>query len=197
MLITINFFSDDKIILSLLVTFGDNFFISSPKVVTKIVFAEPCIFLCSLSYFVSVIFVMLPLHGVKNPNNLDVPWTNLYLALTFFFHFSFTKFGPTVLRFFIFLCNYAKLYSIANLQLLLGYLPASRDLWEKELAENRAKYAKLKEELLLSPVRRFWPWNLSHSKWTVFYGCSILLATYLYKNVRCSSISVATNHALI
>ncbi|GFZ20872.1 Ypt/Rab-GAP domain of gyp1p superfamily protein [Actinidia rufa] len=35
--------------------------------------------------------------------------------------------------------------------LLLGYLPASRDLWEKELAENRLKYAKLKEELLLSP----------------------------------------------
>ncbi|PSR84508.1 TBC1 domain family member protein [Actinidia chinensis var. chinensis] len=36
-------------------------------------------------------------------------------------------------------------------KLLLGYLPASRDLWEKELAENRLKYAKLKEELLLSP----------------------------------------------
>ncbi|KAL6331146.1 hypothetical protein AAG906_009574 [Vitis piasezkii] len=37
-------------------------------------------------------------------------------------------------------------------KLLLGYLPASRDLWEKELTENRLKYAKLKEELLLSPV---------------------------------------------
>ncbi|KAI7987228.1 TBC1 domain family member 13 [Camellia lanceoleosa] len=37
-------------------------------------------------------------------------------------------------------------------KLLLGYLPASRDLWEKELAENRLKYAKLKEELLLSPT---------------------------------------------
>ncbi|KAE9462717.1 hypothetical protein C3L33_05375, partial [Rhododendron williamsianum] len=36
-------------------------------------------------------------------------------------------------------------------KLLLGYLPASRDLWEKELGENRSKYAKLKEELLLSP----------------------------------------------
>ncbi|XP_059637964.1 uncharacterized protein LOC132279912 [Cornus florida] len=36
-------------------------------------------------------------------------------------------------------------------KLLLGYLPASRDLWEKELIENRLKYAKLKEELLLSP----------------------------------------------
>ncbi|XP_057507672.1 TBC domain-containing protein C1952.17c-like [Actinidia eriantha] len=36
-------------------------------------------------------------------------------------------------------------------KLLLGYLPASHDLWEKELAENRLKYAKLKEELLLSP----------------------------------------------
>ncbi|XP_019078708.1 uncharacterized protein LOC100264542 isoform X4 [Vitis vinifera] len=37
-------------------------------------------------------------------------------------------------------------------KLLLGYLPASRDLWEKELTENRLKYAKLKEELLLSPA---------------------------------------------
>ncbi|KAK9268537.1 hypothetical protein L1049_001492 [Liquidambar formosana] len=36
-------------------------------------------------------------------------------------------------------------------KLLLDYLPASRDLWEKELTENRLKYAKLKEELLLSP----------------------------------------------
>ncbi|KAJ4708261.1 TBC1 domain family member protein [Melia azedarach] len=36
-------------------------------------------------------------------------------------------------------------------KLLLGYLPPSRDLWEKELTENRQKYAKLKEELLLSP----------------------------------------------
>ncbi|KAL6223890.1 hypothetical protein ACLB2K_002747 [Fragaria x ananassa] len=36
-------------------------------------------------------------------------------------------------------------------KLLLGYLPPSHDLWEKELTENRQKYAKLKEELLLSP----------------------------------------------
>ncbi|XVE54427.1 hypothetical protein DITRI_Ditri03aG0080500 [Diplodiscus trichospermus] len=36
-------------------------------------------------------------------------------------------------------------------KLLLGYLPPSRDLWEKELIENRQKYAKLKEELLLTP----------------------------------------------
>ncbi|CAB4318986.1 unnamed protein product [Prunus armeniaca] len=36
-------------------------------------------------------------------------------------------------------------------KLLLGYLPPSRDLWEKELIENRLKYAKLKEELLVSP----------------------------------------------
>lgn len=43
--------------------------------------------------------------------------------------------------------------SVSLLQLLLGYLPASRDLWEKELGENRSKYARLKEELLLSPVR--------------------------------------------
>ncbi|KAK7840292.1 uncharacterized protein LOC111988170 isoform X2 [Quercus suber] len=40
-------------------------------------------------------------------------------------------------------------------KLLLGYLPPSRDLWEKELTENRQKYAKLKEELLLSPL----PWT--------------------------------------
>lgn len=39
-------------------------------------------------------------------------------------------------------------------KLLLGYLPTSRDLWEKELTENRQKYAKLKEELLLSPTVR-------------------------------------------
>jgi hypothetical protein len=37
-------------------------------------------------------------------------------------------------------------------QLLLGYLSPSHDVWEKELTENRQKYAKLKEELLLSPV---------------------------------------------
>jgi hypothetical protein len=42
---------------------------------------------------------------------------------------------------------------ISCTQLLLGYLPPSRELWEKELMENRLKYAKLKEELLLSPVR--------------------------------------------
>lgn len=36
-------------------------------------------------------------------------------------------------------------------KLLLGYLPESRDLWGKELAENRTKYAKLKEELLSTP----------------------------------------------
>ena len=35
----------------------------------------------------------------------------------------------------------------------MGYLPPSRDLWEKEQTENRLKYAKLKEELLLNPVR--------------------------------------------
>ncbi|XP_021276107.1 TBC domain-containing protein C1952.17c-like isoform X2 [Herrania umbratica] len=36
-------------------------------------------------------------------------------------------------------------------KLLLGFLPPSRDLWEKELTENRQKYSKLKEELLLTP----------------------------------------------
>ncbi|XP_044464451.1 TBC1 domain family member 13-like isoform X2 [Mangifera indica] len=36
-------------------------------------------------------------------------------------------------------------------KLLLGYLPPSHDLWEKELRENREKHSKLKQELLLSP----------------------------------------------
>ncbi|CAI9100133.1 OLC1v1037072C1 [Oldenlandia corymbosa var. corymbosa] len=36
-------------------------------------------------------------------------------------------------------------------KLLLGYLPTLRDLWEKELLESRMKYAKLKEDFLLSP----------------------------------------------
>ncbi|XP_059294687.1 uncharacterized protein LOC132047696 [Lycium ferocissimum] len=36
-------------------------------------------------------------------------------------------------------------------KLLLGYLPTSRDLWEKELTESRLKYVKLKEEILLNP----------------------------------------------
>ncbi|XP_058074456.1 uncharacterized protein LOC131223159 isoform X1 [Magnolia sinica] len=36
-------------------------------------------------------------------------------------------------------------------KLLLGYLPAAQDSWERELAENRSKYAALKEELLLNP----------------------------------------------
>ncbi|KAL3585500.1 hypothetical protein D5086_012367 [Populus alba] len=36
-------------------------------------------------------------------------------------------------------------------KLMLGYLSPSHDVWEKELTENRQKYAKLKEELLLSP----------------------------------------------
>ncbi|CAI0542894.1 unnamed protein product [Linum tenue] len=37
-------------------------------------------------------------------------------------------------------------------KLLLDYLPPSQDLWDKELSGNREKYAKLKEELLLTPV---------------------------------------------
>ncbi|KAF8034592.1 hypothetical protein BT93_C0792 [Corymbia citriodora subsp. variegata] len=36
-------------------------------------------------------------------------------------------------------------------KLLLGYLPPSRNLWQKELSENRLKYAKLKGDLLISP----------------------------------------------
>ncbi|KAL8152574.1 hypothetical protein V2J09_010334 [Rumex salicifolius] len=37
-------------------------------------------------------------------------------------------------------------------KLLLGYLPPSRDLWDKVLTENRQKYAELKDELLSTPV---------------------------------------------
>lgn len=37
-------------------------------------------------------------------------------------------------------------------KLLLGYLPPSHDIWEKELKESRMKYARLKEEFLLSPT---------------------------------------------
>ncbi|KAL1325938.1 uncharacterized protein [Arachis hypogaea] len=41
-------------------------------------------------------------------------------------------------------------------KLLLGYLPSSQDLWEKELKENRQKYSNLKEELLLNPSEHIW-----------------------------------------
>ncbi|XP_027368790.1 TBC domain-containing protein C1952.17c-like [Abrus precatorius] len=40
--------------------------------------------------------------------------------------------------------------------LLLGYLPSSHDLWEKQLEENRQKYANLKEELLLNLSEHIW-----------------------------------------
>ncbi|KAK1264431.1 hypothetical protein QJS04_geneDACA016138 [Acorus gramineus] len=36
-------------------------------------------------------------------------------------------------------------------KLLLGYLPAARDSWEADLANNRSKYFALKEEELLNP----------------------------------------------
>ncbi|KAL6006294.1 hypothetical protein ACLOJK_040340 [Asimina triloba] len=36
-------------------------------------------------------------------------------------------------------------------KILLGYLPADRDAWERELSLNRSKYAMLKEEHLLNP----------------------------------------------
>ncbi|KAJ1443891.1 Rab-GTPase-TBC domain [Sesbania bispinosa] len=41
-------------------------------------------------------------------------------------------------------------------KLLLGYLPSSYDLWEKQLKENRQKYANLKEEILLNPSEHLW-----------------------------------------
>ncbi|WOK93946.1 TBC1 domain family member 13-like [Canna indica] len=38
-------------------------------------------------------------------------------------------------------------------KLLLGYLPAERDLWEEELLKNRLRYAELKRELLVNPSK--------------------------------------------
>ncbi|XP_027917999.1 TBC domain-containing protein C1952.17c-like isoform X1 [Vigna unguiculata] len=43
-----------------------------------------------------------------------------------------------------------------NYQLLLGYLPSSRDLWDEQLNENRQKYANLKEDLLQNPSEHVW-----------------------------------------
>ncbi|KAL5723007.1 hypothetical protein ACHQM5_006456 [Ranunculus cassubicifolius] len=36
-------------------------------------------------------------------------------------------------------------------KVLLGYLPASQDLWERELANSRLKYETLKDDILLNP----------------------------------------------
>ncbi|KAF5183146.1 Tbc1 domain family member [Thalictrum thalictroides] len=68
--------------------------------------------------------------------------------------------------------NIEKLQSIASLglpnegglrstvwKLLLGYLPASQDLQEGELAERRLKYAKLKNELLINPTELTRKWD--------------------------------------
>ncbi|KAK7388689.1 hypothetical protein VNO78_23514 [Psophocarpus tetragonolobus] len=41
-------------------------------------------------------------------------------------------------------------------KLLLGYLPSSHDLWDKQLKENRQKYAYLKEDLLRHPSEHIW-----------------------------------------
>ncbi|RDX89582.1 TBC1 domain family member 13, partial [Mucuna pruriens] len=41
-------------------------------------------------------------------------------------------------------------------KLLLGYLPSSHDLWDKQLKENRQKYANLKEDLLRNPSEHIW-----------------------------------------
>ena len=37
-------------------------------------------------------------------------------------------------------------------QLLLGYLPNDRSLWEQELAKKRSQYAAFKDEFLSNPV---------------------------------------------
>ncbi|CAJ1944544.1 unnamed protein product [Sphenostylis stenocarpa] len=41
-------------------------------------------------------------------------------------------------------------------KLLLGYLPSSHDLWDKQLKENRQKYANLKKDLLRNPSEQMW-----------------------------------------
>ncbi|XP_054808017.1 uncharacterized protein LOC129310170 isoform X1 [Prosopis cineraria] len=41
-------------------------------------------------------------------------------------------------------------------KLLLGFLPSSRELWDKELKESRQKYAQLKEEVLQDPPECTW-----------------------------------------
>lgn len=44
-------------------------------------------------------------------------------------------------------------------KLLLGYLPPSRNLWQKVLSDNRMKYSNLKEEYLLRPTVTTFKWR--------------------------------------
>ncbi|KAF7838735.1 TBC1 domain family member 13 [Senna tora] len=48
-------------------------------------------------------------------------------------------------------------------KLLLGYLPSSHELWEKELKASRQKYANLKEELLQNPSAYTWKKDIESS----------------------------------
>ncbi|XP_020224953.1 TBC domain-containing protein C1952.17c isoform X3 [Cajanus cajan] len=52
-------------------------------------------------------------------------------------------------------------------KLLLGYLPSSHDLWDKQLKENRQKYANLKRDILRNPSEHIWKEyeELSSTKW--------------------------------
>ncbi|KAL2338378.1 hypothetical protein Fmac_012824 [Flemingia macrophylla] len=52
-------------------------------------------------------------------------------------------------------------------KLLLGYLPSSHDLWDKQLKENRQKYANLKRDILRNPSEHIWKEyeELSSTRW--------------------------------
>lgn len=44
------------------------------------------------------------------------------------------------------------MFVILMKQLLLGYLPTQKDLWEEELVKNRLRFSELKREHLVNPV---------------------------------------------
>jgi len=73
-----------------------------------------------------------------------------------------------------------------HIQLLLGYLPSSHELWETQLKENRLKYVNMKKELLLNPVIYYcfaqFSHELSYLYWTYVWTCCS------------SSFSVFTDH---
>jgi hypothetical protein len=51
---------------------------------------------------------------------------------------------------------------VSVVQLLLGYLPNDRSLWEGELAKKRSQYAAFKDEFLSNPVshHKFGLWSV-------------------------------------
>lgn len=59
-------------------------------------------------------------------------------------------------------------------QLLLGYLPNDRSLWEQELAKKRGQYAAFKDEFLTNPVSR-----CTFRSYLWYLDCSFC-CTYIY-----------------